>query len=800
MAANVKKLKKRNLKEKTNIKQTLELIWHGWIHRIRGLDVQALSDIEKKRYLLSVVRVLLGAVFSALLARTQLAFSVYPLGVAFVSACGRCMPIYAASALIAALTLGSRSAIYAVAILITVLLRTGACIYYDTREEGVGRFPLYNEPSPYRIVFSCIAAFTVGIYNLFYGDFSYYSLLGSLCMMMLCPISAYIFIHALEPVEYSEHRDVARLFMCSVLIWSLSEASIGSVSLGVGGAFLLVATEQKKKKCAYSAIMGLAVGLPMGIEGAAIFALCGVVSHLLGSLSRSLGCIGAFTFLTLAVGYTGGYSALLECLGGATIGLCAALLWVRYNVGERIGGIWLGITEIDRRAPHISVGDAAERISDVSHTFSSLSEMLKRLCAYSERSRLLDTSAIVEGVCDELCTECKRRSACWGAESTRTADAMGKLASSLSRTSICSPDSLPHYLREKCLRKDKLASMVRERTAAAEKKALSETGCRLLASDYEAISRILDSHLEKAKESCEPDRAISSELSAYSRAKGLGIGAVSVWGKRIKKLYAYGIDLSRHTVSASELCKAFSELCGSRLCPPIYSIDGSDVELEMHSLPMISVRCSQVSQAKEGEEVCGDSARSFENRDGYFYSVLCDGMGSGEEAARTSAIAVEYISSMLGHSNPKELTVEMLNAVLRERSGECSSTVDLFEADTYTGEGCFIKSGAAPSFVVRGNNVYKVAAKTIPIGITDRIRAERIRLRLRPGDIVVMASDGVLDGAEGVRCAVETLCKRSSNDPLDIAAALISEAKTKSACRDDMTVTVAIIDRAREEE
>lgn len=799
MAADVKKLKKRRLKEGKSLRALLYSIWTGALHKIGYLDTQALNDMEKKRYLYSASRIILGTLFSSLLARTQLAFSVYPLGIAFVSAAGRCAPIYAASALIASLTLGSRSAVYAVALLLVLLMRTGACIYSDMREEGLGRFPLYNELAPYRIVFSCIAAFTVGIYNLFYGDFSYYALLGSLTVMTLCPISAYIFIHALEPGEYSEHRDVARLFLCSVLVWSLTDVSIGTLSLADCCAFLLVATEQRKGKCAYSAIMGLAVGLPMGIEGAAVYALCGVVSHLLSGLSKTLGCIGAFTFLVLAIGYTGGYSALVGCLGGSTLGLSAALLWVRYDIHERLGGLWLGFPEVEARTPAVSVGDAAERISDVSHTFSSLSEMLKNLCAYSERSRLLDTKAIVEGVCDEICTECKRRGECWGEDSSRTADAMGKLAASLSRAEKPTAETLPAYLREKCQRKDKLASLAGKRMASATQKALSDTGCRLLASDYEAMSRILDSHLEKAKEQTALDRPLSQQLSAYSRANGLGIGAVSVWGQRIKKIYAYGIDLSRHTVSASELCEAFSKIAKCRLCSPVYAIDGSDVEFEMHSLPTISVRCSQASLAKEGEGVCGDSSRYFENKDGYFYSVLCDGMGSGREAARTSSIAVEYISSMLGHSNPKDLTVEMLNAVLRHRSGECSSTVDLFEADTYTGEGCFIKSGAAPSFVVRKNNVYKVAARTIPIGITDRIKAEKIKLRLRPGDIVVMASDGVVDGAEGVRAAVETLCKRTTDEPLDIAGALLCAAKSRGISRDDMTVCVAVIEKAKEE-
>lgn len=805
MATDIKKLKKlKETKDKIKspllesaIQRTRQLV-HA--HVLEREDDER-SILARRRYILSCVRCILGCIFCSLISRGQMGFSIYPLGLAFLCATGRATPIYATASLISALTLGSLSGIYAVAILLIMLMRTLACIYLDTREEGVGRFPIYNEHYAYRIVFSCVAAFSVGIYNLFYGSFSYYSLIGSLCLMAIVPISSYIFIYALEPMEYTEHRDIARLFLCAVFVWSLRALPETWISVADTAAFLLVVGETKKKKKAYSAIMGLAVGLPFGISGAAIYALSGIACSLLSWLSRTVGIIGAFTFLTLAYGYVGGYSALVSCLGGTSVGLVISLLWYKHNLPERIGEGWLGITGIEEREEKNvpSVVDAAARMTDISHTFSSLSEMLKGLSAYSERSRILDTKSIVEGACDEICSECRGKQDCWGARASDTADAVMKTASILARNRQVAEGELPRYLLERCMRRQKLTQRINKRMAKAIEDTLRETGCKLLASDYEAMSRILDSHLEKTKESCALDRALSDELTEYCRRRSWGVGFVCVWGTRIKKLYAYEIDLSRHTVSASEMREAFSRIAKTKLCSPVYSIDGAEVEAELHSVPILKARCSITSLAKDGERECGDSARYFSNREGYFYSVLCDGMGSGPEAAYTSSISVEYIANMLEHSNPKELTVEMLNAVLRERSGECSSTVDLFELDTYTGQGCFIKSGAAPSFVCRGRNVYKIAAKTIPVGITERIRAEKIKFRLRAGDIVVMASDGVADGQDECRLIVESLCKRTTSEPLDIAAALMSCARSKIGARDDMTLAVIAIDEAEEE-
>jgi stage II sporulation protein E len=90
----------------------------------------------------------------------------------------------------------------------------------------------------------------------------------------------------------------------------------------------------------------------------------------------------------------------------------------------------------------------------------------------------------------------------------------------------------------------------------------------------------------------------------------------------------------------------------------------------------------------------------------------------------------------------------MLNNMIRSRAadsaGETSSTVDLLELDLMTGDAAFIKSGAAPSFVVRKDTVHRIQAGTAPIGIIQTLDAQKTAFRLRAGDTVVMISDGIL--------------------------------------------------------
>ncbi len=141
-------------------------------------------------------------------------------------------------------------------------------------------------------------------------------------------------------------------------------------------------------------------------------------------------------------------------------------------------------------------------------------------------------------------------------------------------------------------------------------------------------------------------------------------------------------------------------------------------------------------------EPCGDVITSFE-ADGRYYMLISDGMGSGREAALTSSVAAMFLERMLSAGASMETSLKMLNKLIRAGERECSATIDLAEIDLNTGEAKFVKSGAAPSFVIRDGSIYRLQSKTVPIGIIRALDAEMIKFDVEDGDIIVMLSDGV---------------------------------------------------------
>ena len=129
-------------------------------------------------------------------------------------------------------------------------------------------------------------------------------------------------------------------------------------------------------------------------------------------------------------------------------------------------------------------------------------------------------------------------------------------------------------------------------------------------------------------------------------------------------------------------------------------------------------------------------------------ALICDGMGSGEAAAQESRTAARLLGRFLRAGAPVHLAVETVNALLLNRGGEeMFATADMLILDLSTGEAEFVKLAACPTIIARDGRAIVVEGGRLPLGILDRAEPERARARLMPGDVVLMASDGVADAA-----------------------------------------------------
>lgn len=182
--------------------------------------------------------------------------------------------------------------------------------------------------------------------------------------------------------------------------------------------------------------------------------------------------------------------------------------------------------------------------------------------------------------------------------------------------------------------------------------------------------------------------------------------------------------------------------------------------------------------------VNGDRCMAFPADGCRFYLLLCDGMGTGREAAREGNTSAKLIQELLTAGFPPADVFRSINSLLLLRGQAGAVTLDLAEVRLDTGIACLYKWGSAPSWVLRREGAKKIGTATPPPGISLEENRETVAgLSLRRGETLILLSDGV----EG-----EVFLRQPSLSP-DAPPGELAEQILEEGCRegeDDATAAV----------
>lgn len=146
------------------------------------------------------------------------------------------------------------------------------------------------------------------------------------------------------------------------------------------------------------------------------------------------------------------------------------------------------------------------------------------------------------------------------------------------------------------------------------------------------------------------------------------------------------------------------------------------------------------------EKISGDTFLMKDLPGGKKGIVLSDGMGSGEEAFRESAMVVEMLEELLEAGFPVRTAIQLMNtALVIGREEVRFSTVDACLFDLYSGTCEFVKAGASTTFIKRKDSVEKISSTTLPVGVLQELEIDVETKELTSGDYVIMVTDGVID-------------------------------------------------------
>lgn len=323
----------------------------------------------------------------------------------------------------------------------------------------------------------------------------------------------------------------------------------------------------------------------------------------------------------------------------------------------------------------------------------------------------------------------------------------------------------------------------------------------LVSSQLHGVADIITRLVKQSEIKDRPEEEVEARLAEVLELNGIGTKEVSIFKR----------NNSYHCHLIKSPCRGFKE-CAEKAAPIVEDVLGVRMSMGYFECAMESgAKSCEISfvprrlldldlgvsqKIKTGNGISGDSFASV-----FLHSrnalILSDGMGSGARAAKESMATVNLLKRLLESGFDRELAVKTVNATLALRSPEDTfSTVDLAMIDLFSGKADFVKIAAEPSFVKKGGNIHVISSDSLPIGILDTVDYEPVTFDLENGDLLVMASDGLLDPGRksqiGEDWIVRELQKFSHEDPQRIADYLVSRAEEMSGgkAKDDITVAV----------
>ena len=692
---------------------------------------------------------------------------------------------------------------------------------------------------PYvRALLSASAGTLCGTLLLIAADFSLYRAITTL---ILC-ISTPIFTLALGGIfDESQHKHnwyviISQAVVVFFAIYGSSDLRVLGMPMAPCLAMIVTLYASSGKGIIAGCGAALLCGIAFEVAYAPLLVLSAVLFCLISAVKRNAGVAAVCVLVVVWCYYIGGDGGLLRVLPPMLLAIPIYMIADKYREmmnapyrREGSDGLYFAAAVTEK-----SKNEAVkERLSMLSDTFSSLSEAFYKLSNRFRRSDALGIRKITDSSFEKVCEGCRNRERCWGSEMSGTLDAIKHVTSRLHLAGSVEKDDLPKSFSAQCIRVDKLINEVNLATRRCTEEMINGGKVSFFATNYDDITAILKDALNNDSEEYECDLAAGEQIYRLLCDFGIQSGGVVVYGKRCVHVVAKGVrgadKLSANKIKDMRI--RAGEIAGAELGEPTMEVGKDGCVLLMSSRSRFKASCAHGRISRSGEEwsstdgvrdelyvdpfddkeeSCGDMTSAFITDNSYFYSLISDGMGSGAQAAYTSGVCAMFIEKMLTAGNRADVTLRMLNNVIRSENmgcgNECSATVDLLELDLMSGTAAFVKSGAAPTYIAREGTVYKISSRTMPVGIIKDADARITRFDTQKGDIIVMMSDGCCHDSDDCPWLVEYLCAYMTKNRKTVALGEEICEKIKGEIlhealknipdgieRDDISVSVVVI-------
>ncbi|OME48086.1 MULTISPECIES: stage II sporulation protein E [Paenibacillus] len=672
-----------------------------------------------------------------------------------------------------------------------------------------------------------VSSFMVGLFKIVLGpSLSWYPFMMTTLDALLGFVLTLVFIQALPLLTYKQKSRSLRNEEVLCLIILLASVMTGLVGWTLNGLSLehilsryLILLFAMAGGAPLGAAVGVVTGLILSLADISaiyqmsLLAFSGMLAGMMQGGRKGAVSIGMLLGSTILSVYFTGPGDMMA----STWETCAAVVLFLITPKTMISAIakYVPGTSDHSRSQHEyarRVRDlTAERVTQFSQVFQQLSSSFGQIPRAGEVGKSdREMEDFMNTVTEGACAGCIRRTHCWDAKFYQTYRYMTDMMTTVEECPDITAAQLPPEWSRICGKTGEVLEVMKGQYDLYQhdmrwKRQIYDSR-QFVAEQLSGVSQVMEDLAKEIKREGQAMYRQEAQIREALEKLGLSIHGIEILSLdpgrvEIEVVHAYnrGFDECRKMI-APLLSDILDENIAVMSETAVHPREGLSM-VTFGSAKAFEVNTGVAVVSKGGDMLSGDSFSTVELGNGTFAVSISDGMGNGERARMESSAALGMLEKLLQSGMDEKLAVKSVNSILLLRSpDEFYATVDMALIDQYSAQTTFMKIASAPSFIRRGSEVIPITSSNLPIGIIKDIDVDLISMQLRPGDILIMMTDGIYD-APGYAVNKEIWMKRmiqelEGDDPQALADSLLEKVirYQGNEILDDMTIVVSRLD------
>ena len=620
-----------------------------------------------------------------------------------------------------------------------------------------------------------IATLIVQFVKVGFSGFTVYDVLSIIAFSVIAVVFYKIFVNSImvfqgigEKRAYSIEEVMGASLLLAISVTCFGDLNVFGFSIRNILSILIVLVLGWKNGVLVGTTAGVTIGVTLGVitnaeplmvAAYAISGMCAGILNKFGKIGVIIGfCLGNVVLAYVSNGYTVELIYFKEILI-ASIGLLAVPKSIRIDIEEFMGKSKF-LPDFPNRALN-QTKETAERLNNVSETIEQMArtyveqntpeqkqlenkqifmnELLDNLQGY-ENNMLYDDLKDVEGKIDDEIFK-----VLMDKQVIKREDLLKIFADCNSYIIGFEDRKISEFLEENIEQMVRVINMsykISKSSFVWQKK--MEENKKNIKEQLNGVSKAISNLAQNIEKDVTKEEEYGKEkvqILELLKQKGIGIQEISIKKQERFLIEIYIENMQRTKIDAIE--KILTDVLKEKIVLNDEACLGNRLNFLSDDKYVMAVGTADSIKSKS--DVSGDSVLNIRLKDGKYLLAISDGMGSGRAAKESSSNALKMLENLLFAGFQKEESLELINTSLINQNKEVFATLDIAIVDLYKGNIEFIKSGACPTYIKKGDKVQILKANSLPAGIVPNANLQVYDKDIDSNEIMLMCSDGILD-------------------------------------------------------